>query len=158
MESATGTIYFGDSVVDRHPLITQNTHSIYPSSWSHALLLSFIDPNNVCRSSRTITHRLLIHSLWVVHHGRVSLHILSPSSYTPRTALDHELPSYIMQGAANCRCWVACLVTSLFHDTVIKWSWRCTQRRWSSSFGHTLGGCNRVRSEMHLEAVITVRM
>jgi hypothetical protein len=40
MDSATGSIYLGDPRVDRHHLIIRNTHSIFLSSWSHALLRS----------------------------------------------------------------------------------------------------------------------
>jgi len=39
MDSVTGSIYLEDPGVDRH-LIIRNTHSIFPSSWSHALLPS----------------------------------------------------------------------------------------------------------------------
>jgi len=39
-DSATGSIYLGDPGGDRH-LIIRNTGSIFPSSWSHALLPSF---------------------------------------------------------------------------------------------------------------------
>jgi hypothetical protein len=66
MDSAMGSIYLGDTGADRHHLIIQrNTHSIFPSSWSHALLSSihrstqfvwfvmhscaaFIDPPKLC--------------------------------------------------------------------------------------------------------------
>jgi len=68
MDSATGSIYFEDPTVDRHHPIIRNTHSIFPSSRSHALLPSFhrstqclrflthfcpafIHPRNLCGSS-----------------------------------------------------------------------------------------------------------
>jgi len=41
MDPATGSIYLADPGVDRHHLIIRNRHSIFPSSWSHALLPSF---------------------------------------------------------------------------------------------------------------------
>jgi len=69
LDSATGSIYLGDPEVDGHHRNIQNTHSIVHSSWTHALLPSFhwsthfvwffthccpvfIDPHNICRSSR----------------------------------------------------------------------------------------------------------
>jgi len=47
LDSATGSIYLGDRGVDRHHLIIGNTHSIFPRSWSHALLPSFVDLRNL---------------------------------------------------------------------------------------------------------------
>jgi hypothetical protein len=41
MDSATGSIYLEDPGVDRHHLIIRITRSIFPSSWSHAILPSF---------------------------------------------------------------------------------------------------------------------
>jgi hypothetical protein len=41
MDWATGSMHFEDPGVDRHHLIIQNTSSIFPSSWSHAILPSF---------------------------------------------------------------------------------------------------------------------
>jgi len=40
MDSATGSIYLGDPGIDRHHHIIQNTHSIVPRAWLHALLPS----------------------------------------------------------------------------------------------------------------------
>jgi len=40
MDTVTGSIYLAGPGVDRHHLIIQNTHSIFPSSWSHAFLQS----------------------------------------------------------------------------------------------------------------------
>ena len=40
MEPATESIFLGDSGVVRHHLMIQNTHSIFPSSWSHAMMWS----------------------------------------------------------------------------------------------------------------------
>jgi len=37
MDSATGSIYLESPRVDRHHLNIRNTHSIFPSAWSHAL-------------------------------------------------------------------------------------------------------------------------
>ena len=37
----TGSIYLEDPGVDRHHLNIGNTDSMFPSSWSHALMLSF---------------------------------------------------------------------------------------------------------------------
>jgi len=68
MVPTTGSTYFGNPGVGRHGCIIQNTHSIIPSSWSHALLPSFdssthfgwflmhscqafIDPRHLCGSS-----------------------------------------------------------------------------------------------------------
>jgi len=68
MDSATESIYLGDPGVDRYHRIIRNTHSFFPSSWSHAPLPSFhrstqfvwflthssqafIDPCNLCGSS-----------------------------------------------------------------------------------------------------------
>ena len=65
MDSVTGSIYLADPGVDRHHLIIRNTHSIFPSSWSHASFdrptqfvwflmhsfQAFIDPRNLCGSS-----------------------------------------------------------------------------------------------------------
>jgi len=67
-DSATGSTDLEDPTLDRHRHIIRNTHSIFPSSWSHSLLPSFhistqfvwflmhscqafIDPCNFCRSS-----------------------------------------------------------------------------------------------------------
>jgi len=83
MDLATGSIYLADAGVDRHHLIIRNTHSIFPSSWSHALLPSFqrpthfvwflmrsfqafLDPCNLCGSSwpgiRAYPLTLFLHS------------------------------------------------------------------------------------------------
>jgi len=68
MDSATGSIDSGNLREDRHHHLIRNTHSIFHSSWSHALLPSFhrstqfvwflthscqalIDPCNLCGSS-----------------------------------------------------------------------------------------------------------
>jgi hypothetical protein len=48
MDPVTGSTYLEDPRVDRHNLNIQNTHSIFPSSWSHALLPSF------CRSTQFV--------------------------------------------------------------------------------------------------------
>ena len=48
MDSATGSIHLGDPGVDRHHLIIQNTHCIFPSSSCNALLPSF------CRSTQFV--------------------------------------------------------------------------------------------------------
>jgi len=39
-----GVYILADPGVDRHHLIIWNTHSVFPSSWSHALLPSFPGP------------------------------------------------------------------------------------------------------------------
>jgi len=68
MDSVTGSIYLEYPGADRHHLNIRYTHSIFPSSWSYALLpsfhgstqfvwilphscQSFIDPRNLCGSS-----------------------------------------------------------------------------------------------------------
>jgi len=84
IHSTTGSIYLAHPQVNRHHLIIRNKHSIFPSSWSHALLLNFYgstrfgwilvhscqaftDPHIVCCSSwpgipsNTLT--LFLHSL-----------------------------------------------------------------------------------------------
>jgi hypothetical protein len=53
MDSVAGSIYFGDPGVDRHHLIKCNTHTILPNSCSPAFWPSFVDPRNLCRSSRS---------------------------------------------------------------------------------------------------------
>jgi len=56
MDSATGSIYLGDPGVDRHHRIIRNTHCIFPSSWTYALLPSFrrstqfVDPHALSQS------------------------------------------------------------------------------------------------------------
>jgi hypothetical protein len=50
MDSATDSNGLGDPRVDRH-LIIRNTHPIFPSSLSYALLPSFVDPRNLSGST-----------------------------------------------------------------------------------------------------------
>jgi len=54
MDSATGSNYLWDPGVDRDYLIIRNSHSVFPCSWSHALLPSFLDLCNLCWSSHTV--------------------------------------------------------------------------------------------------------
>jgi hypothetical protein len=72
---------------------------------SHALLPSILDLRNLCRFPCTLAHHSSIHAIGVVYHGLVSLHILSPCCYAPRsrTAHSHEYPSDTMRGAVECR-------------------------------------------------------
>ena len=64
----TGSRYFADPGVDRHHLIIQFTHYIFPSTSSHTVFPSF--------------HRSA--QIYVVSHGCVRRHILLPSAYTSR--------------------------------------------------------------------------
>jgi len=97
---------FESPMVQRHHRILQSTHSIFPCSWSHALLPSVIDTPNSCGFSHTLAKRSLINAICVVYHGLESLHFVSPFSYPPRArnALSPEFPSDAMRGAAE-RWW-----------------------------------------------------
>jgi len=83
------------------------THSIFPSSWSHTLCPSIhrsthcvwflthscracFNPHNLYGFSCTLAKHSWMHAMCVVHHDRISLHVLSPSSYT---ALARTTPS-----------------------------------------------------------------
>jgi hypothetical protein len=131
-------------------------------------------------SCRAFEHpRNLCSSLW----PGVSLHMISPSSNTPRarTAHSQEFPSDTMWGVGECSWYAVCFVAPPVHHPVIEWTWRCTLRPWSSDFwGHhqasldipldaliepvwrhkcrpwfcQLGVCNRASLEIHSEAVI----
>jgi len=168
MDSARGSTYLWDPGVDRHHLIIQNTHSIFPSSSSHALMPSFVDLCNLCGSSRTVVKHSYIHAICVVQHGRGSLHILWPSSKLRdalggrnRASLEIHLEAVTERGW---RCiWMpwrsefrdtheGCdWASSEMHwDAVIERGWRCTWRTWSCEFGDALGGHDRA----NLDSVI----
>jgi hypothetical protein len=76
MDSATGRTSLGHLGVDIHDIILCNTHSIFLSSVSHALYLAKLVV------SHTLAKYSKLQGIGVVHHGWVSRHILSPSSYT----------------------------------------------------------------------------
>ena len=159
MHSATGNISFGDPGVDRHHLIIRNTQSIFPSSWSHALLPSFVDPRNLCGSS------------W----PRIPSY--SFTSFLPSPSQNRSF-SWIPCGY-HARCGgvllMGCLPSSstvaphhdrvnleMHSEAVIERVWRYTWRPSSSEFGDSfwwpwwceLGSRNRASLEIHLEAVI----
>jgi hypothetical protein len=159
MDSATGSIYLGDSGVDRH-LIIRNTHSIFSSSWSHALLPSFrrstqfvsilthsceafIDPCNLCGSSWPGILSYLTLFLRSSSQNRSFSRI--PFGYHARCG------GVFMMG-----CLPSSSTVSPHRDRVNleMHSEAVTERVWrpeSSEFGDTL---DRASLEMHLEAVI----
>ena len=145
---ATGSIDLGDPGVDRHHFLIRNTHSIFPSCWSHALLLSFdwstqfvwflthsfrafIDPHNLCGSSwpGSLSH------LWA------------------RTAQSHKFPLDVARGAGECWWSALCFLALLYHHTVIEPVSRCTLTPWLSEFGDALGGHDRANFEVVAERV-----
>jgi len=152
MDSATGSIYLGHPGLDRCHLIIWNTHFIYASSWSHALLPSFQRSMRLSGSSCTHMKRSSIDAMCVVHHGRVSHHIISPSSYAhrSRTTHSHKFPSETMRGATECSWWAVCHLAPPFHHSLIEWTPSCTRRPWWSEYWGHQQAC----LEIHLEAVI----
>jgi len=150
MDSVTGSIYLEDPGVDRHHLIIWNIHSIFPSSWSYALLPSFrrstqscklfIDPRNLCGSA------------WLgIPLSPLTLFLRCSRE---NSSFPHILPSDTMRGAAECWRWAVYLPAPPYHHTMMEWTERCTPRPWTSEFGHSLGGSDQASLEMHLEAVI----
>jgi len=124
---------------------------------------AFVYPCNFCGSSPTIVNRSNVHRVYVNHHGRISLHILPPSSYPPG-ATELLFPTqFLLEWDARCGgvLMVGCLpcssTISPYHDWVIieihseavikrVWrqvimrAWTYTWRLWSSEFDNPLWG------------------
>jgi len=151
MDSATGSIYLGDLGVDRHHLIIRNTHSIFLTSWSHALLPSFhrstqfvwfltnscqafIDPRNLCGSSWPGTHSYPL-TLFLCSssqnrsfsripsgcHGRCGGVLMM--GFLPFSSTDSPHPDRMN--------------SEIHSEAVIERVWRCTWRPQSSMLGDT---------------------
>jgi len=168
MISPTERISFGDPRVDRHHLIICNAHSIFPSTWSYALLLSFhwsvqfvwfltqvcqafIDRCNLCSSSCL----------------GISSYRLTLFLYSSSQNLSFSQVTFKCQ--ARC-CWVLMLsnlptgtCSSLPWDWVniemhserrIDGVWKHTWQPWLSDISDALGGRHCANFEIHSEAVI----
>jgi hypothetical protein len=124
-DSATGSVYLEDPGVDWHHLNIQNTHSIIPSSRSHALLLSL-------HGSKKLVWFIMVR----VPSYPLTLFICSLSQ--------NGCYSWIPFGC-HARCgsvwgWLVCVLDPAFLCTGIEQVWRCILRPWSTEFGTTHGG------------------
>jgi len=164
IDSVTENPYLGDSVVHRHHHIIWNTQSVFPSSWSHALLPSFHrsrqfvsflryfyqafkDPSNLCGS------------VWLCIP--VYPHILVLCSSSRSGSWGSILFGYyarcgrvLMMG---CRPYSSTISPhrdqrnfEMHSKAVFEWLCRCTLRTWSTE----LRGSDHVSLEICLEAVI----
>jgi len=124
MDSATGTICLGDPRVDRHHHIIRNTHSIFPSSWSHALLPSFH------RSTQFV---------WFIMAGFPFI-----SSHPLPTLLKPE-PLFLKNSLR-----MPCEVRRSVDDGLSAFDLHCCTTLWSSELSDSL----RCRGRVSVEAVI----
>jgi len=72
--------------------------------WSGSYCYLDVTDYSEAFSSCTLAKNSYIHPICMVHHGRVSHHNLSPSSYAPRarTTQSQEFPSDAMRGMTEC--------------------------------------------------------
>ena len=106
MDSATWSIYLEVPGVDRHHLIIQNTHSIFPSSWSHALLPS------IHRSTQFVWF-IMARYLFLSSHPH-------PTHLEPEPPLSLGFPLHPIRGAVEWWSWAVCLLGAPFRHTVIE--------------------------------------
>jgi hypothetical protein len=128
MESATGSIYLRDPGVDRHHLIIQSTHSIFPGSWSPLQLPSY------CSYTQFV-------SFIKAGYPYISSHplpmLLAPELLFLRNSL--RIPCEVQWSVDDWRSGF-----SLHHFTTPR----------SSDHRDSLRACNRVIFKIHLEAVV----
>jgi len=128
MDSATGSIYLEYPSLDRHHRNIRNTKSIFPCSWSHALLPRF------GRSTQ---------SVWFIMAGYPFI-----SSHPLPTLLELEL--LFLRNSFR----IPCEVRQSVYDGLSAFSRHRITTPWSSELRDALRGCNRVTVEIHLRAVI----
>jgi len=170
INSATGSIYLGDTWVDRHHCIIGNTHSIFPSSWSHALwprvhtstqFVLFILAGYPFISSHPLSTLLepeplyLKHSLWMpcevwrsVDDGCVPSSSTG-SPHSDRVNVDMHFMA-VIKWVWRCtwrQSWSE--IEDMHLEAMITWTWRS----WSSEFGDALVGCDRGTLEAVIERV-----
>jgi len=88
----------------------------------------------------TLGRGVYIQGICVVHHGWVSLHILSLSAKAPPawTARLQQLSLHAICGFVECWWWAVRPLDPRCHHTIIEWTSRCTVRPWSYKLGgHT---------------------
>jgi len=138
MDSATGSIYFGDPVVDRHHLIIRNTHYFLPSFEVHLKITMWWTQGYTP-------------SLWSSEFGNAR-------QGRDRASLDMHLEAAIERfRKCTWRPWLSEFGNAIgSHDrassemqleAAIEQRWWCTWRPWSSKFGDALGGHDRARLE-----------
>jgi len=179
MDSVTGIIYFRHLGVDRHHLILHNTHSIFPSSWSHALWMTFHWSKqfgwfltllqSVHQFTQCVWFSMAGYSYVASHpsplFGKPVL--LSPKNYNamPRKvqwSIDDLLSAFNLYRVIT--EWLIGLRDTLWgHDevgmqihleVVIECVGRYTWRQWWTEDGDALEGRIWASLEVHLEAVI----
>jgi len=128
IDSATGGIYLENPGVDRHRLNIQNTHSIFPSSWSHALLPSF--------------------------DGSTQFVCIVMARYTIISS--HPLPKLLERDPLFRRnsLRMPCEVGQSVDNGLSAFQLQCVTTPCSTEVRDTLRGHDRGSSERHLEAVI----
>jgi len=171
MDSATGSIYLGDSGVDTHHLIIWNTPSIFPRSWSHALLPS------IKRSKQFVWFMMAGYTFTISSNPLLMLEpellFLTNSLHMPclvRRSVDAGLSSCQLHCCTT--PWSTELRESLQWHNNASWEihlkalivrfWKRTPRQWVGEFVDAigrprsckLGGSTQARVERHLEEVI----
>ena len=164
MDSVTGSIYFEYAGVDRHHPDIRNTHSVFPSSQSYALLPSFRGSTQYV-SNLTLSCQLFIDRRISFGSSRPGIRSYPLTLFLRYSTQNHSLSRIPFGYHARC-CGVlmmGCLTSSssvsphrdqlnleMLSNAGINRVWRCTwkaviMRTWrpySSELGVTPGGCD----------------
>jgi len=156
MDSATGSIYFGDPGVDRHHLVIQNTHSILPSfevrlkmtiEWTQGYTLTpwsskYGDAlGGRDQATLEMQFKHVIERRWM--HLGAAIERVWRCTWRPRLSKFGDAIGSRDQA-----------ILEMHLEAAIEWLRRCIWKPRSSEFGDTLGGRDQASLEMHLEAII----
>jgi len=162
MDSATWSIYLADPRVDRHHLIIQNTRSVFPSSQSHAFLLSIhrstqfmwllthscqasIDPCNLCGSTRL---GIPSYCLTLFLHSSSQNHSFSRIPLGWHVRCSGVLMMGCLPSSSTITPHCDRVNSEIHSEAMINHVWRYRWRPAPSEIGDELGGCDRASLEI----------